>query len=111
MSPLKKRVSRPFPTPGTVISIVALGWALFGIHLFRIDGDVGRHIRVGRHILTTGQIPHTDIFSHTMRGEPFVPFEWLSEVSFAGVDRVAGLTGVAVLSALLFSASSLIVYS
>ncbi len=111
MRSLNQRLGLPFPTPGTVISIVALGWALFGIRLFRIDGDVGRHIRLGRHILTTGQIPHTDIFSHTMRGQPFVPFEWLSEVSFAGVDRVAGLTGVAVLSALLFSASSLIVYS
>ena len=111
MSPFKDRFRLPFPTPGTVVSAVALAWALFGIRLFQIDGDVGRHIRVGRHILTTGEIPQTDIFSHTMIGEPFVPFEWLSEICFAAADRIAGLTGVAVLSALLFAATSLVVYS
>jgi hypothetical protein len=111
MSPVKDSFRRPFPTPGTVVSAVALAWALFGIHLFHIDGDVGRHIRVGRHILSTGEIPRSDIFSHTMLGEPFVPFEWLSEVCFAAADRIAGLTGVAVLSALLFAATSLVVYS
>ena len=111
MSPVKDRFRRPFPTPGTVVSAVALAWALFGIPLFHIDGDVGRHIRVGRHILSTGRIPRTDVFSYTMFGEPFVPFEWLSEVFFAMADRIAGLTGVAVLSALLFAATSLIIYS
>ena len=111
MSPFKDRFRLPFPTPGTVVSAVALAWALFGIRLFQIDGDVGRHIRVGRHILSTGEIPRSDIFSHTMIGEPFVPFEWLSEICFAAADRIAGLTGVAVLSALLFAATSLVVYS
>jgi len=108
---LKDCFRRPFPTPGTAISAIALAWGLFGFRLFRIDGDVGRHIRVGREILRSGEIPRTDIFSHTMFGEPFVPYEWLSELSFAMADQIAGLTGVAVLSSLLFAATSLVVYS
>jgi hypothetical protein len=111
MSPLGRRIRRPFPTPGSVLSVAALAWGLFGMRLFRIDGDVGRHIRVGRHILETDQIPRVDLFSHTMSGKPFVAYEWLSEVSFALADRIAGLTGVAVMSSLLFASTVYIVYT
>lgn len=105
------RFRLPFPTAGTALAAVALAWSLFGIRLFRIDGDVGRHIRVGREILRSGEIPRTDLLSHTMFGEPFVPYEWLSEVCFAVADRIAGLTGVAVLSGLLFAGTTLVVYA
>lgn len=110
MSPQGIRIRRPFPTPGSVVAVAALAWALFGMRLFRIDGDVGRHVRLGRHMLETGRIPRIDQFSHTMSGEPFVPYEWLSEVAFALADRIAGLTGVAVLSSLLFAATVFVVY-
>jgi hypothetical protein len=98
------------PTMVTVVAGTALGWALFGVTLFRNDGDVGRHVRVGRHILDTGTIPKVDLFSHTMAGEPFVPYEWLSEVAFAAVDRLAGLAGVAALTGMLFAAACVVVF-
>ncbi|MCL7938619.1 MAG: hypothetical protein M8844_10685 [marine benthic group bacterium] len=98
------------PTTGTVITAAALGWALFGVRLFRNDGDVGRHVRLGRHILETGTIPRVDHFSHTMSGEPFVPYEWLSEVAFAVADHLGGLPGVAVLTGILFAAATLVVF-
>jgi hypothetical protein len=97
------------PTTGTVIAAAALGWSLFGVRLFRNDGDVGRHIRVGRFILESASIPRVDHFSHTMTGQPFVPYEWLSEVIFASADRMGGLPAVAVLSSLLFAAATLVV--
>lgn len=99
-----------FPTFSTVVTGTALGWALFGVGLFRHDGDVGRHVRVGNYILETGSIPRMDLFSHTMYGQPFVPYEWLSEVIFAAADRAAGLAGIAVLAGLLFSATCLVVF-
>lgn len=98
------------PTMVTVVAGTALGWALFGVTLFRNDGDVGRHVRVGRHILDTGTIPRVDLFSHTMAGRPFVPYEWLSEVAFAVADRLAGLAGVAALTGLLFAAACIVVF-
>jgi hypothetical protein len=83
---------------------------LRGGSLFAADGDPGRHIRVGTYILETRSIPSVDIFSHTMLGEPFIPFEWLSEVIFAGFHMLAGLAGVAVLTAILFASTVGLVY-
>ncbi len=67
------------------------------------DGDLGRHITVGNYILDTGAIPTQDVFSHTRYGEHLVLHEWLSEIVFASAHRVAGLNGVAWLTALLLA--------
>jgi len=100
------------PTLGGVLVVAAYAFTLFlrAGSLFAGDGDPGRHIRVGTYILETRSIPHVDLFSHTMQGEPFIPFEWLSEVIFAGFHVLGGLAGVAVLTALLFAATVGLVY-
>ena len=100
------------PTLGGVLVVAAYAFTLFlrAGSLFAGDGDPGRHIRVGIYILETRSIPHVDLFSHTMQGEPFIPFEWLSEVIFAGFHVLGGLAGVAVLTALLFAATVGLVY-
>ncbi len=100
------------PTLGGVLVVAAYAFTLFlrAGSLFAGDGDPGRHIRVGTYILETRSIPHVDLFSHTMHGEPFIPFEWLSEVIFASFHVLGGLAGVAVLTALLFAATVGLVY-
>jgi hypothetical protein len=92
--------------------MAAYAFPLFmrGASLFAGDGDPGRHIRVGSYILETRSIPRVDLFSHTMQGEPFIPFEWLSEAIFAGFHMSAGLAGAAVLTALLFGGTVALVY-
>jgi hypothetical protein len=57
------------------------------------DGDAARHLTVGSYILDTGGIPREDVFSYTMSGAPFVPYEWLAEVASALSYRWAGLAG------------------
>ena len=100
------------PTLGGLLVMAAYAFPTFlrGGSLFAADGDPGRHIRVGTYILETRSIPSVDIFSHTMLGEPFIPFEWLSEVIFAGFHMLAGLAGVAVLTAILFASTVGLVY-
>ena len=100
------------PTLGGLLVIAAYAFPTFlrGGSLFAADGDPGRHIRVGTYILETRSIPSVDVFSHTMLGEPFIPFEWLSEVIFAGFHMLAGLAGVAVLTAILFASTVGLVY-
>jgi hypothetical protein len=97
------------PSLGSILALTALANALFlrGPGMFSADGDVGRHIRVGRTILELGAIPRSGLFSHTMAGTSFIPYEWLSEVITAGVDGLFGLPGVAVLSALLYLVAAL----
>ena len=61
------------------------------------DGDVSWHIATGQWILDHRAIPHTDPFSYTRAGVPWVPIEWLAEVFLAGAYRLAGYSGVAAL--------------
>lgn len=61
------------------------------------DGDVSWHIATGRWILAHHSIPHTDPFSFTWAGKPWVPIEWLAEVLYASAYRLAGYGGVAAL--------------
>lgn len=59
------------------------------------DGDVSWHIATGQWILDHRAIPHSDPFSFTWFGKPWVPIEWLSEIIYAAAYRLAGYGGVA----------------
>lgn len=93
-----------FPHP-SLPDLVFLGLALLvplglGKQLLNSDGDLGRHLRVGEYMLTHGLL-QKDLFSFTKLGEPFVGYEWLSEVAFASVYRLGGLPAVSVACGLL----------
>ncbi len=100
------------PSLGSILGLVALANALLfrSRHFFAWDGDVGRHIRVGRAILDGGVIPTIDLYSHTRRGAHFVPYEWFSETATALAEMILGLSGVVVLSSLLFVIAVFAVY-
>jgi hypothetical protein len=61
------------------------------------DGDVSWHIATGQWILDHGAIPRADPFSFTWAGQPWVPIEWLAELTMAGAYRLAGYAGIAAL--------------
>src|SRR3954447_17868621 len=61
------------------------------------DGDVSWHIATGQWILDHRTIPHTDPFSFTWAGKPWVPIEWHSEAVMAAAYRLAGYSGIAAL--------------
>lgn len=63
------------------------------------DGDLGRHLTLGREILDTGSIPVVDVYSFTSAGGSMVPHEWLAQALFAGVHRWWGFDGVGLLAA------------
>ncbi len=74
------------------------------------DGDVSWHIATGRWILQHHAIPHTDPFSFTWAGKPWMPIEWLSEVLYASAYRLAGYSGVAALVTAALIALHAVVY-
>ena len=91
-----KRPPRP-----SLFDIIFVIWAIvvpvgFGSRLINSDGDMARHIRLGGVALDQHALPGTDFFSYTRAGEPFIAFEWGSEVLYAAAYRAAGLAGVAV---------------
>ena len=78
-----------------MLTVLLVGFALFGSHQFLLDPDVWWHIRNGENILATHQWPTADPYSFTVHGFPWVTFEWLGDVLLASVMRLAGLHGLA----------------
>jgi hypothetical protein len=89
-----------------MLTAATLGYCLFvrgGAELFR-DSDTGWHIRNGESILESRALPRTDPFSFSKAGEPWIAWEWGSDVLLGFAHRAAGLPGVAAVTAVAISA-------
>lgn len=93
--------SLPYFLSGTILFSVFIGCLYLGPRLLNMDGDLGRHITLGKYIIETGSIPTIDIFSHTMTGMAFTPHEWMAEIIFALFFNWLGLTGPVLLTGLI----------
>ena len=104
-------VSYLFPRLQDILFLSLLAVVLlYGPRLFNQDGDLGRHITIGRYILANRTIPLEDIFSHTMHGEALVPHEWLAQVLLALAYRLLGLDGDVLLTAVIIALTFLLVF-
>ena len=64
-----------------------------------IDPDTMWQITVGQWILDHRAVPQTDVYSFTMRGQPWISTQWLAQVMYAKAYAVAGWSGPVVLAA------------
>ncbi len=78
---------------------------VFPDRMLNADGDMLRHITHGSWMLDHGRLITADPFSFTRAGEPFVAFEYGSQLIYALVYRAGGLAGVAVLAGLLIAST------
>jgi hypothetical protein len=107
--------ARPKSDRGSLISLllaVVLIPAVLGSSktIFN-DGDVSWHIATGQWILAHRLIPHSDPFSFTWGGRPWVPIEWLAEVIFAAAYELSAYAGVAALVTAALMALHVIVFA
>jgi hypothetical protein len=93
-----------------LLPTILLFAGLQGVRTMLGDGDTGWHVRIGEWILAHGQVPHQDMFSFTKPGEPFFAWEWLWDVSFAWVHMHWGLGGVVLVSLVVISMASALLY-
>jgi hypothetical protein len=63
------------------------------------DTDTLWQITVGQWILDHHAVPETDVYSFTMRGQPWISTQWLAQVLYAKAYAVAGWRGPVVLAA------------
>jgi hypothetical protein len=70
-----------------------------------LDPDTQWQITVGQWILDHHAVPHTDIYSFTMGGAPWISTQWLAQVFYAKVYAWFGWTGPVVLAAAASSAT------
>jgi hypothetical protein len=108
-TPLSRRRFAPSGSEWlAMLLIVALPLG-FGRKWLSMDGDPGRHIRVGETILRSGLF-YRDPFSFTKAGAPFIPYEWLSEVLTALSVRIAALPGLLVLTGIVLALTYAVVW-
>lgn len=69
------------------------------------DADTGYHIRAGEYILENLKVPYHDIFSFTTPPIPWTAHEWFSEVIFALVHKISGLSGLVVLMTIVIASA------
>ena len=74
------------------------------ISLSGYDPDVYLHLTTGRHLLSTGELPHIDVFSFTRQGEPWVMHEWLYQIFLYSLHQAFGATGLKIFGAAILTA-------
>jgi hypothetical protein len=87
---------------------VAVGtYALFLLagNRLLIDPDTMWQITVGQWIVDHRAVPETDVYSFTMRGQPWISTQWLAQVLFAKAYAIAGWSGPVVLAAAAIGAT------
>ena len=70
-----------------------------------IDPDTLWQVTLGQWIIDHRAVPETDVFSFTMRGQPWISTQWLAQVLFAKSYAVAGWSGPVVLAAAALAAT------
>lgn len=69
------------------------------------DADSYWQIKVGQWIIDHGAMPHTDIYSFTRFGEPWISSSWLSQVLYAVAYRGADWAGPVILASIAIGAT------
>lgn len=91
---------RKLSVPLIVFIIMFLLMALFP----RLeDPDFYWHLKTGEYIVSTWSLPQYDIFTYSNYGHRWVLSEWLSQVIFYYLYRVAGFGGVGFFVALIYA--------
>ncbi len=74
------------------------------------DPDVWWHLKAGEYMVEHKGVPHTDPFSYTRAGQPWVAHEWLTEVLLYESQRIAGLGGLIVIFSAIIGATFFLLY-
>ena len=93
----------------TFLAVVFLG--LFALALRNVsDPDVWWHLKTGEYIAEHHSVPHTDSFSYTRAGEPWVAHEWLTDLVLYELLGTTGFGGLIVFFAAVICAAFYLFY-
>ena len=95
----------------TLFILLFLGALISGPKMLNIDGDLPRHLLMGKYIIETGTPPTQEIFAYPYDGEPYVSHEWLAGVIYYLSYLLFGLNGVVILAGILIATTFTILYS
>jgi hypothetical protein len=76
-----------------------------------VDPDIWWHLANARILITTHHMIHTDPYSFTVVGQPWIDWEWLSEIPYWFSFQAFGLRGIYLLTWLALGANLVFVYT
>lgn len=101
--------ARMFSTTRVFLAVLFLG--LFAMAVRNVaDPDVWWHLKTGQYISDHKSVPHTDPFSYTRAGEPWVTHEWLTELLLYRLQSTTGWGGLILIFAAVVCAAFLLLY-
>jgi len=86
-----------------------IGRLAYELREFRVDPDLWWHIKIGQDIARTLHWPTNDPYSFTVRGTPWMAYEWLGDVMIGFVARF-GLQALALMLIVLASLITIALY-
>lgn len=92
------------------LSIFIAGIAL-GPRMLNMDGDLPKHLTIGKYVMQGHLPPVNDIFSYTRFGAPFAPHKWLSGVLFYLSYLLFEERGIVLLTAACLALTFTLVYA
>ena len=75
------------------------------------DPDFWWHLSAGQYIVATRSIPHVDVFSGTVAGQPWVTHEWLSEITIYALYSLGSFPILTLAFAAIITLSFALVYA
>lgn len=103
-------VEADWPWPGVAFLAVLMVMAFWLLASPNGDPDTWWHLAAGRWMVAHRAVPHSDPFSWTRAGWPWVAHEWLTELVFYLAYLGVGSGGLALLGSLLVAATGWIIY-
>lgn len=97
--------------PAALFILLFLGVLTIGPRMLNIDGDLPRHLLMGKVVLETGAAPTQEIFSYPYEGRTYAPHEWLAGVIYYLTYLLLGLDGVVLLAAVLIASTFTVIYA
>src|SRR5271163_1656962 len=110
MSPMNlSRMNQTLSAKRVFLAVLFLG--LFAMTARNVtDPDVWWHLKTGQYIAATRSVPHTDPFSYTRAGQPWVAHEWLSDLLLYQLQRTTGWGGLILIFAAILAAAFFLLY-
>ena len=93
-----------------LLPVVLLYWQVGGPSALLTDPNTGVHVRAGQWILSHHAIPRQDLFSFTLVGRSWCDWEWLSDVLYALLIQLRGLSAIVAFHLTLVCVISVILY-
>ena len=91
----------------TIITVLAIA-AFLVVEIW--DGDIWWQVAIGRHILSNGVVPQTDLFTAAGFDRPYHDSHWLFQVVMALADKVWGMNGVQIVMIALWGVIFFVCY-